>query len=45
MYFRAGRSVVRMTEVRQRAMRIISVMPEADVERFVNLNIRLSYYK
>ena len=30
-----------MTEVRQRAMRIISVMPEADVERFVNLNIRL----
>ena len=30
-----------MTEARQRAMRIISLMPEAEVERFVNLNISL----
>ncbi len=30
-----------MTEARQRAMRIISLMPESEVERFVNLNISL----
>ncbi len=30
-----------MTELKQRAMRIISVMPEAEVEKFVSINFRL----
>ena len=29
-----------MTAVRQRAMNIINVMPEAEVEKFVTMNIR-----
>ena len=29
-----------MTAVRQRAMNIISVMPEAEVEKFVTMNIQ-----
>ena len=30
-----------MTDLKQRAMRIINVMPEAEVEKFVSVNFRL----